>query len=87
MSPRLTRDERLAAIARAQRALSFELRTAVRRVRAAPTSPSACADLSRIYERFTEGFDTSDLLEARSLLDACRYAVEDAVDSSSQRGR
>jgi tetratricopeptide (TPR) repeat protein/type II secretory pathway predicted ATPase ExeA len=84
------RDEHLreaAAIARAQRALSFELRTAVRRVRAAPTSPSACADLSRIYERFTEGFDTSDLLEARSLLDACRYAVEDAVDSSSQRGR
>jgi tetratricopeptide (TPR) repeat protein len=59
------------AIAQAQGALSFELRTAMRRVRAAESGPaaeSALAELARVYESFSEGFDTSDLVAARALV-------------------
>jgi predicted ATPase/DNA-binding winged helix-turn-helix (wHTH) protein len=60
------------AIARRQRALSFELRaaTSLGRLWAAQgRARDAHALLSDVYGRFTEGFDTSDLRVARALLD------------------
>jgi AAA ATPase domain len=60
-----------AAIAQAQGARSFELRAAMRRVRAAEigaAAESAREELARIYESFSEGFATPDLVAARALL-------------------
>jgi predicted ATPase len=57
--------------ARAQGALSWELRTATslaRLWRGQDRGREAHALLTSIYARFTEGFETADLLRARSLL-------------------
>jgi tetratricopeptide (TPR) repeat protein len=58
--------------ARRQRALSWELRAALDLGRLWQTQgkPDAARSLiTEIYDRFTEGFDTPDLKEARALLD------------------
>jgi len=58
------------ACARRQGALSWELRAAMSLVRLhGNRDGSARAELAAIYRRFTEGFDTADLQEARQLLD------------------
>jgi predicted ATPase len=59
--------------ARRQGALSLELRAATslaRLRRDQGRSAEAIALLQPVYDRFTEGFDTADLKEARLLLDA-----------------
>jgi predicted ATPase/DNA-binding winged helix-turn-helix (wHTH) protein len=56
---------------RRQGALSWELRTALsfaRLRRAQGRQAEACALLDPVYRRFTEGFETSDLIRARDLL-------------------
>ena len=58
--------------ARRQGALSWELRAAtslarLRRDQGRPADATAC--LQPIYDRFTEGFGTADLIAARRLLD------------------
>ena len=58
--------------ARRQGALSWELRAAtslarLRRDQGRPTDATAC--LQPIYDRFTEGFGTADLVAAKQLLD------------------
>jgi adenylate cyclase len=66
-------------IARRQRARSLELRAAMSLGRLwADTGKAADAHamLSRVYESFTEGFDTADLREARSLLDRLHGGCE-----------
>jgi predicted ATPase len=58
-------------VAREQGALSWELRTATslaRLWRRQNRGPEAHALLASIYARFTEGFETADLAQARSLL-------------------
>jgi predicted ATPase/DNA-binding winged helix-turn-helix (wHTH) protein len=60
-------------LARRQSALSWELRCAMslaRLWRVGPRAPEARAALAGAYDRFTEGFDTSDLIEARTLIGA-----------------
>ncbi len=59
-------------VARAQNARSWELRAAMsfarlQRTRGKPAM--ARAVLAPVYDRFTEGFDTADLIEAQMLLD------------------
>ena len=64
--------ERAVKVARSQGARLFELRAAVAlsRLQCAPEQRKRrTALLGSIYRRFTEGFDTPDLKEARSLLD------------------
>jgi class 3 adenylate cyclase/predicted ATPase len=64
--------ERAVKVARSQRANLFELRAAVALSRLRCTSEQRKrrnALLGSIFGRFTEGFDTPDLEEARSLLD------------------
>jgi predicted ATPase len=59
--------------ARRQGALSFELRAATslaRLLRDRGRPADAMALLQPVYDRFTEGFDTADLVVARALLDA-----------------
>jgi predicted ATPase len=63
--------ERALEIARAQRARSFELRTAtsLARLRRDRGRRAEARDLlAPVYAWFTEDFDTPDLIEARSLL-------------------
>jgi predicted ATPase len=58
--------------ARRQGALSWELRAATSLARALQSQnrpADALAVLRPVYERFTEGFDTSDLILAKQLLD------------------
>ncbi|MBR1125440.1 helix-turn-helix transcriptional regulator [Bradyrhizobium lablabi] len=60
-------------IARRQTALSWELRSAVslaRLWRDTGRAPQARTMLDEVYRRFTEGFATRDLTEARALLEA-----------------
>ncbi|MEE8549941.1 MAG: adenylate cyclase, partial [Gemmatimonadota bacterium] len=60
------------SIARAQQAKSLELRaaTSLARLWQAQAKTKAARELlAPVYERFTEGFDTKDLKEAKSLLD------------------
>ncbi|HXI32177.1 MAG TPA: AAA family ATPase [Vicinamibacterales bacterium] len=60
-----------AAIAQAQGARSFELRAAMRRLRAAEIGvarQSAREELVRVYASFSEGFTTPDLVAARVLI-------------------
>jgi len=63
-------------ISRRQRALAWELRSATSLARCLWRQNSRTAQardmLSRVYERFTEGFTTPDLVEAKALLDALR---------------
>jgi len=61
--------------ARRQGTLSWELRAATslaRLLRDQDRSADAIACLQPIYDRFTEGFGTADLIAARQLLDALR---------------
>ena len=58
-------------IARRQSARSFELRAAVSLaslLRSQKRNQEACRALREIYDAFTEGLNTADLLEARTLL-------------------
>ena len=60
------------AIARRQDALSLELRAAMslaRLRRGPPGTNWRATSILPVYQRFTEGFDTPDLLDARQLLD------------------
>jgi predicted ATPase len=60
------------AIARDQKAKSWELRTATsyaRLMREQGRSREACELLAPVYGWFTEGFDTLDLKQAKALLD------------------
>jgi len=60
-----------AEVAREQGALFWELRIAIslaRLLRGQGRSADAVGILQPVYDRFTEGFDTADLREARSLL-------------------
>jgi predicted ATPase/DNA-binding winged helix-turn-helix (wHTH) protein len=60
-------------MAREQGALFWELRVALslaRLLRAQGRSADAIAVLQPVYDRFTEGFDTTDLKAAKALLDA-----------------
>ena len=62
-------------VATAQGARSFELRAAISLARLRPgkkRSSAALKELRRIHASFTEGLETSDLLEAKALLDAGR---------------
>jgi predicted ATPase len=59
-------------MARRQGALSLELRAATslaRLLRDQGRPADALAVLQPVYDRFTEGFDTADLKEAKALLD------------------
>jgi len=59
------------ACARRQGALSWELRAAISLLRLhGNRDGTRRAELSAIYQRFTEGFVTADLQEARRLLGA-----------------
>ncbi|MEA2776366.1 MAG: hypothetical protein QOF90_1772, partial [Acetobacteraceae bacterium] len=61
--------------ARRQGALSLELRAGTslaRLLRDQGSSAEAKALLQPVYDRFTEGFDTTDLKTARTFLDALR---------------
>jgi predicted ATPase len=67
--------ERALAVARAQQAKSWELRTAMslaRLWRDQGKRDEAGSLLAPIYDWFTEGFDTPDLKEAKALLDQLR---------------
>jgi predicted ATPase len=64
--------ERALAVARQQQAKSWELRAAMsmaRLWRDQSKRDEACSLLAPVYGWFTEGFDTRDLKEAKSLLD------------------
>jgi predicted ATPase len=64
--------ERAIEVARKQSAKSFELRAtmSLARLLAAQGHPDqARTMLADIYNWFTEGFDTADLIDAKSLLD------------------
>ncbi len=66
---------RALAIAREQGSRSFELRAATslaRLWRDQGKRPEARALLAPVYEWFTEGFDTRDLMDAKALLDELR---------------
>ena len=59
-------------MAREQGALFWELRIAIslaRLLRGQGRSADAVGILQPVYDRFTGGFDTADLREARSLLE------------------
>ena len=63
---------RAVEVARAQEAKSWELRTALALARLwqeQRISGDARDLLASVYDWFTEGFDTSDLKEAKALLD------------------
>jgi hypothetical protein len=63
------------SIASAQQAKSLQLRAAIRMQKLATTAASESAAynlLSQVYDSFSEGFDTQDLLQARMLLDLRR---------------
>jgi predicted ATPase len=65
--------ERALAIARAQQAKSWELRAAMSMARLwcdQGKRGQARSLLAPVYGWFTEGFDTADLKEAKTLLDA-----------------
>jgi predicted ATPase len=64
--------ERAIAIAREQKAKSWELRAATslaRPWRDQNKRQRACELLAPVYGRFTEGFDTLDVTQAKALLD------------------
>jgi predicted ATPase len=59
-------------VARAQSALAWELRSAVdlaRLLSEGGQRDQACRDLALVYDRFTEGFETADLMVGRALLE------------------
>jgi predicted ATPase len=59
-------------VARAQSALAWELRSAIdlaRLLSEGGQRDQARRDLALVYDRFTEGFETADLMVARALLE------------------
>ncbi len=90
--PSLTSDagvwfQRAIDCARRQGSLSFELRAATDLARfslARGHAARAYGILTHTYERFTEGFDTPDLVEARNLLDVLRDAMRAPADLAVQ---
>ena len=62
-----------------QGALSFKLRAATNLARlwtrSEPRIGEAHDLLSEVYDRFTEGLDTSDLRDAKALLDEVRQRI------------
>jgi predicted ATPase len=77
-------------VARHQGARTLELRAAVSLGRLWAAQGKACAALalvSPIYDGFTEGFDTVDLVDARRLRDALREQAEQARTSRADRRR
>jgi tetratricopeptide (TPR) repeat protein len=68
----ISRYEQAITAARRQGSRSFELRAAMSLVRVASNKDKQSTSrdsLSKIYRTFTEGFDTADLIEARTLLE------------------
>ena len=66
--------------------MSWELRAATslaRLLRDQGRSANASACLQPVYDRFTEGFGTADLIAAKRLLDDLRDAGRDPVTSNS----
>jgi predicted ATPase len=64
--------ERAIEIARKQSAKSWELRATISLARLFVSQgrrEEACTRLAEIYNWFTEGFDTADLIDAKALLD------------------
>jgi predicted ATPase len=61
---------RARAVARRQGARLWELRAAVSLARLGPAGARTHRILAPVYDGFTEGFDTPDLIEARELLEA-----------------
>ncbi|MBV8407903.1 MAG: winged helix-turn-helix domain-containing protein [Alphaproteobacteria bacterium] len=81
--------QRSLEMARRQKALSWELRTAVTMARswhARGRSADAAALLRPVYNRFTEGFDTADLHTARALLDTL-HVTDEAAARKARRVR
>jgi predicted ATPase len=75
-------------LAGTQSALSWELRVATslaRLLRDQGRSTDAIVCLQPIYDRFTEGFGTADLIAAKRLLDELRDAGRDPVTRDSGR--
>jgi ATP/maltotriose-dependent transcriptional regulator MalT len=77
-------------LAREQSALAWELRTATSLARLLARQ-GRCDEATRVlrpvYDRFTEGFDTSDLGAAKRLLDKLRFscAASDKVETASRQ--
>jgi hypothetical protein len=66
------------AFAQKQKALSYELRAAhslVHLMRSRGDDAGALALLTPVYNRFTEGFHTADLISARQTIDELRSAI------------
>jgi predicted ATPase len=69
--------DQAAAMAREQGALFWELRIALSLCRLRVTQgrgDEGRGELASVYDRFTEGFDTADLIAAKLLLDDLRSA-------------
>ena len=66
--------DRAVEIARSQKATSWELRAAISLVQAQKNDPQqqsqACDLLEAAFQNFTEGFDTPDLIEAKSIIES-----------------
>jgi tetratricopeptide (TPR) repeat protein len=64
-------------VARHQSSRSFELRAAMslHRFQSGAKKKNALEDVRRVFETFTEGFETGDLLDARALLAESRVAL------------
>ena len=74
-------------IAQRQNAKSLELRATMslaRLYQKLSRSEDARVRLARVYDEFTEGFDTADLLEAKALMDGLGQSM--VVIQSSKRG-
>jgi tetratricopeptide (TPR) repeat protein len=72
--------DQAAVMAREQSALSWELRIGLSLCRLRMTEgrgDQGRRDLAALYDRFTEGFDTADLITAKQLLDALDNASRD----------
>jgi predicted ATPase len=74
--------------ARRQQALSWQLRTACELVhlrQGQGRGDQALTLLQSIYDRFTEGFSTADLIHARALLEGLRANSVDKVAKDQRR--
>jgi predicted ATPase/DNA-binding winged helix-turn-helix (wHTH) protein len=76
---------RALAMARGQGALSWELRTAMSLQRLHGDDRSACERVGSVYQRFTEGFETTDLRAARRLLACTAQAARMSREDPSGR--
>lgn len=74
--------------ARRQQALSWQLRTGcdlVRLWQGQGRGDEALTLLQSIYDQFTEGFNTADLIHARALLEGLRANLVDKVAKDQRR--